>query len=74
MQLQDFIDQQYLRELEKPPSKSHESGKVSQPGFTVVGAPWSQVPDTSSTDDFPSFGAVVQPKASHAWGPRPGKR
>ena len=74
-QLQDFIDQEYLRDLEKPPSKNQDPKKKSpqQQGFMVVDAPWNKVPDTASNDEFPSFGAVVQPKSSHAWGPRPGK-
>ena len=73
--LQDFIDQEYLRDLEKPPSKNQDPKKKSpqQQGFMVVDAPWNKVPDTASNDEFPSFGAVVQPKSSHAWGPRPGK-
>ncbi|XP_068449325.1 high density lipoprotein binding protein a isoform X1 [Clinocottus analis] len=39
-------------------------------GFVVREAPWTeQAPDMSSSEDFPSFGAPVAPKAS-PWGPK----
>ena len=72
--LQDFIDKEYMRDLERAPSKGKNNSSKEQAGFMVRDAPWSQAPDTNSTEDFPTFGSVVQPKASHAWGPRPGKR
>ncbi|CAG2229559.1 Vigilin [Mytilus edulis] len=74
--LQDFIDQEYLKQLTKP-QRDQGGPRKERPaaGFTVTDAPWNaQVPDTMSNDDFPTFGAVVQPKSSHAWGPKPGGR
>ena len=62
-----------MRDLENPPRRHETNKPATQTGFTVVDAPWS-VPDTASTDDFPTFGSVVQPKASHAWGPKPGSK
>lgn len=75
LQLQDVIDQEAMRELTRPPSK-HGATRIRsphgpQPGFVVTGAPWHDVPDTTSTEEFPSFGAVTTPKPSHAWGPPP---
>ncbi|XP_052081432.1 vigilin-like [Mytilus californianus] len=72
--LQDFIDQEYLKQLTKPQRDQGPRKERPGAGFTVTDAPWnqSQVPDTMSNDDFPTFGAVVQPKSSHAWGPKPG--
>ncbi|CAC5382186.1 Vigilin [Mytilus coruscus] len=70
--LQDFIDQEYLKQLTKPQRDQGPRKERPGAGFTVTDAPWNQVPDTMSNDDFPTFGAVVQPKSSHAWGPKPG--
>lgn len=73
--LQDIIDEEYLRDLQRPPSKDHgPKEKVDEKGFVVKNAPWSAAaPDTSSTSEFPSFpsstGGAVAPKASQAWGP-----
>lgn len=69
--LQDIIDNEYMRELQQPPSRA-EGGRYNKgpkdQGFVVRGAPWD-VPDTNSTDDFPTFGSVVPPKPNQAWGP-----
>ncbi|XP_005104751.1 vigilin [Aplysia californica] len=69
--LQDFVDQEYLRELQRPPSKgtsepSHPRGPTQ--GFIVKDAPWDRAPDTESQEEFPSFGTVVAPKG-RSWGP-----
>ncbi|KAK7093511.1 hypothetical protein V1264_007247 [Littorina saxatilis] len=76
--MQDIVDQEYLQDLQRPPSKSSDeprnrrSGEQAK-GFVVRDAPWhasgGSVPDTASTEEFPSFGNVVQPKSGHAWGP-----
>ncbi|ESO99461.1 hypothetical protein LOTGIDRAFT_231082 [Lottia gigantea] len=70
--LQDVMDQEYLENLQKPSrhdEKTKRRGNQQQPGFMVKDAPWDKAPDTASTDEFPSFGAVNAPKAAHAWGP-----
>lgn len=69
--LQDVVDQEYLQDLQRPPSKMSEPsrGQPQGPGFVVRNAPWDRAPDTNSTEEFPSFGAVVTPKSGHAWGP-----
>lgn len=69
--LQDFVDQEYLRDLQRPPSKSASAPSAprdASPGFVVTGAPWDRAPDTSSQEEFPTFGAVVAPKG-RSWGP-----
>ena len=71
--MQEFNDQEYLQELQRPPSKSNDNPNTKNTntqGFVVRNAPWhSAAPDTASTEEFPSFGSVVQPKSGHAWGP-----
>ncbi|XP_071109075.1 vigilin-like [Haliotis cracherodii] len=70
--LQDVIDQEYIKQLQRPPSKQdgdNRGGPPDQRGFVVKDAPWDKTPDTASTEEFPAFGAVVAPKSSHAWGP-----
>lgn len=70
--LQDVIDQEAMRELTRPPSKreGHSKGQQeSHQGFVVVDAPWHGAPDTTSTEEFPSFGAVTAPNPGRAWGP-----
>ena len=66
------MDQEYLRQLERPPSKGDEGGndrrKAPTQGFIVKDAPWDKAPNTESQEDFPSFGAVVAPKG-RSWGP-----
>lgn len=72
-QVQEFNDQEYLQELQRPPSKSNDNPNTKNTntqGFVVRNAPWHcAAPDTASTEEFPSFGSVVQPKSGHAWGP-----
>lgn len=50
-----------------------EEHKGPSKGFVVRDAPWAAVsekaPDMSSSEDFPSFGSAVAPKAS-PWGPK----
>ncbi|KAL5013771.1 hypothetical protein ScPMuIL_008041 [Solemya velum] len=70
--LQDVIDQEYLQSLQQPPSRSPDDMHYrhgNPRGFVVKNAPWDKAPDTASTDEFPSFGAVVAPNPSKAWGP-----
>lgn len=75
--LQDIIDEEYLRDLQRPPSKDQNSSRertADEKGYVVKNAPWSAAaPDTSSTSEFPSFpsssGGAVAPKSSQAWGP-----
>lgn len=70
-QLQDFVDQEYIRDLQRPPSKSSsDPAPPREPtqGFVVKDAPWDRAPDTASQEEFPSFGAVVAPKG-RSWGP-----
>ncbi|XP_060078333.1 vigilin-like [Ylistrum balloti] len=70
--LQDVIDQEAMRQLTQPPSRQVGGGKgqpESKHGFVVTGAPWHVVPDTTSVEEFPSFGAVTNPNPGHAWGP-----
>lgn len=65
------MDQEYLRELQRPPGKSaSEPAAPREPstGFVVKDAPWDRAPDTASQEEFPSFGSVVAPKG-HSWGP-----
>lgn len=67
--LQDVIDQEYLDNLKSPPRAEVNGATKESKGFFVKDAPWDKVPDTASTDEFPSFGTVVTPKPSQAWGP-----
>ncbi|KAL8583524.1 hypothetical protein ACOMHN_054840 [Nucella lapillus] len=71
--LQDVVDQEYLHDLQRPPSKSHDDWPRRHndtQGFVVRNAPWhASAPDTASTEEFPSFGNVVKPKTGHTWGP-----
>lgn len=71
--LQDVVDQEYLQELQRPPSKAMDDGPrrhTDTQGFVVRNAPWhAAAPDTASTEEFPSFGSVVKPKSGHTWGP-----
>ncbi|XP_025081209.1 vigilin-like [Pomacea canaliculata] len=70
--LQDVVDMEYLQDLQHPPSKSQtgpQSASLATQGFVVRDAPWDRAPDTNSTEEFPSFGAVVAPKSGHSWGP-----
>jgi len=68
--LQDFVDQEYMRNLERPAKESEPAAKPKGPtmGFIVKDAPWDRAPDTQSQEEFPSFGAVVAPKG-RSWGP-----
>jgi hypothetical protein len=67
------VDQEYLQEFQRPPSKTDDHprrrGDDNPQGFVVRNAPWHSAPDTASTEEFPSFGQVVQPRSGHAWGP-----
>jgi predicted PilT family ATPase len=68
--LQDFTDQEYLRQLERPAryEQPNKQPKEPSPGFIVKDAPWDRAPDTESQEEFPSFGAVVAPRG-RSWGP-----
>jgi len=72
--LQDFVDQEYLRQLERPTGASkgdapREKRGPPTAGFVVKNAPWdAAAPNTESQEEFPSFGAVVAPKG-RSWGP-----
>lgn len=44
-------------------------GGQNKQGFVVKGAPW-EVPDTASTQEFPSFGAPSSGAPAPSWGPR----
>ena len=66
-----------MQELTRPPTKYQEQERrgTDTKGFVVANAPWDNIPDTASTEEFPSFGTVVAPKSNTAWGPlRSGKR
>ncbi|XP_052820157.1 vigilin-like [Mya arenaria] len=74
--LQDIIDDEYLKSLQKPSRIEPERPKRSEnPGFYTKNAPWDKddgsAPDTSSTSEFPGAtgGSAVAPKSSFAWGP-----
>ena len=71
LQLQDVIDQEYMNNMQHPPSRDKNSrGGDAPQGFVVTNAPWQQsAPDTSSTAEFPMFGGTTTPKSGHAWGP-----
>ena len=72
------MDQEYLRDLQRPPSKSNgddHAPRANAAGFVVTDAPWDRAPDTQSQEEFPSFGAVVAPtggaapRGGRSWGP-----
>jgi len=72
--LQDISDREMMEKFMKPSSSSgsSDSRRSDQKGFVVRDAPWSATaPNTSSTDDFPAFGAAVArtPRAPVVWGP-----
>ncbi|KAB5555835.1 hypothetical protein PHYPO_G00038720 [Pangasianodon hypophthalmus] len=63
----------------KPPSRfvgggGDEESRGPAKGFVVRDAPWnvpgSKAPDMSSAEEFPTFGSVVAPKQTSAWGPK----
>nr|BAN20317.1 high density lipoprotein binding protein [Riptortus pedestris] len=71
----DDVEEQEAREARTHPprlgeSNNREGGGGGQ-GFVVKGAPWEvQVPDTASTQEFPSFGAPASGTPAPSWGPR----
>lgn len=69
-QLQDVAEKEHMRGLQRPPSRDDDkqSAMGPVPGFVVKNAPWDRAPDTESQEEFPSFGATVQPKGT-PWGP-----
>jgi len=80
--LQDVKENEFLRQYTMAPSRHYDDD--SQPpgsenkGFVVKGAPWDQkAPDTSSSLEFPAFGAAqAAPEVVSKpviWGPRPGR-
>ncbi|GAB6018560.1 hypothetical protein CHUAL_000255 [Chamberlinius hualienensis] len=71
--LQDLSENEMMRQYTMAPSRQHEEQtRPIQQGFVVKGGPWEQkVPDTTSSTEFPSFGAATNdtPKPV-SWGPR----
>uniref|UniRef100_A0A672NTK5 Vigilin n=1 Tax=Sinocyclocheilus grahami TaxID=75366 RepID=A0A672NTK5_SINGR len=51
-----------------------EDNKALAKGFVVRDAPWNaqgnKAPDMSSAEEFPTFGSVIAPKKTSAWGPK----
>uniref|UniRef100_A0A1A7Z565 Vigilin n=1 Tax=Iconisemion striatum TaxID=60296 RepID=A0A1A7Z565_9TELE len=73
--LSDVVENEAKMAYMRPPSSSAAAMDDRSPskGFVVREAPWAtgneKAPDMSSSEDFPSFGAPVQAKAS-PWGPK----
>lgn len=80
--MQDVNEQLELEQYTRPSTRSDKEGGAGanpgETGFVVKGAPWEQsTPNTSSIEDFPSFGgdnsgtaAPAAPSTSGPWGPR----
>ncbi|XP_054712100.1 vigilin-like [Uloborus diversus] len=74
--VQDLKERDLMRQYTLPPSRNGHSdseGGRGRPdgGFVVKGAPWDRppsAPDTSDTQEFPSFGGEA-PQKPVAWGP-----
>ncbi|XP_078419626.1 vigilin-like [Cetorhinus maximus] len=70
--MSDVVESEAMQAYMKPASRMDEPKTISK-GFVVRDAPWTsgteKAPDMSSSEDFPSFGAPVAPKAS-PWGPK----
>lgn len=63
-----------MREARTNPLRGNDSGSgrgnaAGAAGFVVKGAPW-EVPDTASTQEFPTFGAPAPGTPAPSWGPR----
>lgn len=72
-QLQDVSDTRTYDREETNNFFGNHNAKTEASGFVVKGGPWEQkAPDTTSTEDFPTFGggAGPSPQASVPWGPR----
>uniref|UniRef100_A0A1W7R994 Vigilin n=1 Tax=Hadrurus spadix TaxID=141984 RepID=A0A1W7R994_9SCOR len=73
--LQDMNESEWMRRYTQPPSRqnNYEGDRPRENrGFIVRGGPWEHrapVPDTTNTQEFPSFGSGDVPKPV-AWGPR----
>lgn len=75
--LQDINEAEWMRKYTTPPSRQNDyegDRPRENKGFVVRGGPWEQrsavpAPDTSNTQEFPSFGSADVPKPV-AWGPR----
>uniref|UniRef100_UPI00358DE364 vigilin isoform X2 n=1 Tax=Myxine glutinosa TaxID=7769 RepID=UPI00358DE364 len=77
--LQDLEDTYMMDvvDFEQPPSVvppvTTEQAKGDPKGFMVRNAPWdhsdTRAPDMTSSEEFPSFGAAMAPKAT-VWGPK----
>lgn len=77
--LQDVTESEFIRQYTMAPSRqldedNRPSGTESQ-GFVVKGGPWEQkAPDTSSSTEFPSFGASSEVSSKPViWGPKPAR-
>ena len=72
--MQDVHDAEMMDQYKFNRGGDQENGDhPRQAGFTVRNAPWSNAPDTSSMQDFPTFGASVEPTKEAnpiSWGPR----
>ncbi|XP_061098856.1 vigilin-like [Conger conger] len=74
--LSDVVENESKQAYTKPrggAATAVEEQPGASKGFVVRDAPWAaaceKAPDMSSSEDFPSFGAPVAPKAS-PWGPK----
>uniref|UniRef100_A0A3B3WR27 Vigilin n=1 Tax=Poecilia mexicana TaxID=48701 RepID=A0A3B3WR27_9TELE len=74
--LSDVVENEAKMAYMRPPGGSvaaADEQRGHSKGFVVREAPWAtgneKAPDMSSSEDFPSFGAPVQAKAS-PWGPK----
>ncbi|XP_014294647.1 vigilin [Halyomorpha halys] len=70
----DDVEEQEMREARTNPLRGNDSGSgggnaAGAAGFVVKGAPW-EVPDTASTQEFPTFGAPAPGTPAPSWGPR----
>ncbi|XP_054285585.1 LOW QUALITY PROTEIN: vigilin [Macrosteles quadrilineatus] len=73
--LQDVTETSYGRPEETNNFFGNNNSKAggAKEGFVVKGGPWEQqAPDTTSTEDFPSFGGGTThaPASASSWGPR----
>lgn len=70
--LQDLRENEMMRQYTMAPSRHQEDQtRPTQQGFVVKGGPWEQkVPDTTSSTEFPSFGAEADTPKPVSWGPR----
>ena len=69
----DDVEEQEMREARTNPLRGGDFGGgangAGATGFIVKGAPW-EVPDTASTQEFPSFGSPAPGTPAPSWGPR----